>query len=256
MTKVVGVDVGGTFTDVISVDGATGRCAWRRSRRPRRPVRRVHGRHPRRRLRGPRGRVARLARDDHRHQRGARAQGRPQRAHHDARLPRHRSSSGRARGRTLRPERQLRAADPARSAARGATSAWTPRAAVVVAARRGPGARRRAPPARRGVEALADPLHALVPNATHEQRAREIVREEWPNAYVTAGTELLPEFREFERGTTAAINAYIQPVIDRYFSALAGRLRDAGLRQRAADHAVQRRRRCARRWRRGCRCRR
>jgi len=35
----------------------------------------------------------------------------------------------------------------------------------------------------------------------------------WPNPYVTVGAELLPEYREFERGTTAAINGFGHPVI-------------------------------------------
>ena len=51
---------------------------------------------------------------------------------------------------------------------------------------------------------------------------------EWPNAYLTVGSELLPEYREFERGTTAAINGFVQPVIDRYLRRLAGELARQG----------------------------
>jgi N-methylhydantoinase A/oxoprolinase/acetone carboxylase beta subunit len=57
-------------------------------------------------------------------------------------------------------------------------------------------------------------------NDRHERRAREIAAGEWPNAYITVGSELLPEYREFERGTTAAINGFVQPVIDRYLRTL------------------------------------
>ncbi|HMH48963.1 MAG TPA: hydantoinase/oxoprolinase family protein [Candidatus Acidoferrum sp.] len=82
----------------------------------------------------------------------------------------------------------------------------------------------------RGVEALVIHfIHSYV-NDAHERRAREIVAAEWPNAYVTAGAELLPEYREFERGTTAAINGFVQPVIDRYLRRLAGELARQGYR--------------------------
>jgi N-methylhydantoinase A len=72
-------------------------------------------------------------------------------------------------------------------------------------------------------------IHSYL-NDAHERRAREIAAAEWPNAYITVGAELLPEYREFERGTTAAINAFVQPVIDRYLRKLAADLsgRDTG----------------------------
>ncbi len=67
-----------------------------------------------------------------------------------------------------------------------------------------------------GAEALVIHfIHSYV-NDRHERRAREIAAAVWPNAYVTVGAELLPEYREYERGTTAAINGYVQPIIDRY----------------------------------------
>ena len=79
-----------------------------------------------------------------------------------------------------------------------------------------------------GVEALVIHfIHSYV-NDRHEKRAREIAASVWPNAYVTVGAELLPEYREFERGTTAAINGYVQPIIDRYLRRLAGELRREG----------------------------
>src|SRR6266540_4509073 len=80
----------------------------------------------------------------------------------------------------------------------------------------------------RGVEALVIHfIHSYV-NDRHERRAREIAAEEWPNPYVTVGAELLPEYREFERGTTAAINGFVQPVIDRYLRRLAADLAARG----------------------------
>ncbi|MFE1597661.1 hydantoinase/oxoprolinase family protein [Methylobacterium sp. ID0610] len=62
-------------------------------------------------------------------------------------------------------------------------------------------------------------LHAYA-NPAHERRAGEIAREIWPNAYVTLGHSLLSEFREYERGTTAAVNAAVQPILDRYLRRL------------------------------------
>src|SRR6185503_10823360 len=79
-----------------------------------------------------------------------------------------------------------------------------------------------------GAEALVIHfIHSYV-NDRHEKRARDIAASVWPNAYVTVGSELLPEYREYERGTTAAINGYVQPVIDRYLRALAQELRREG----------------------------
>jgi N-methylhydantoinase A len=62
-------------------------------------------------------------------------------------------------------------------------------------------------------------LHSYI-NPAHERRAAEIVRGLWPNPYVTAGHAILSEYREFERGVTAAVNASVQPVLDRYLTRL------------------------------------
>ena len=79
-----------------------------------------------------------------------------------------------------------------------------------------------------GVEALVIHfLHAYA-NPVHEQRAYDIAREIWPNDYITVSSEVLREVREFERGSTAAVNAFVQPVLSRYLGALTARLRDAG----------------------------
>jgi N-methylhydantoinase A len=89
---------------------------------------------------------------------------------------------------------------------------------------------------RRTVRALLDDgcealvihfLHAYA-NPAHEIRAGEIAREIWPNDYVTLGHALLSEFREYERGTTASVNAAVQPILDRYVRRLQDDLRDKG----------------------------
>jgi N-methylhydantoinase A len=70
-------------------------------------------------------------------------------------------------------------------------------------------------------------LHSYI-NPAHERRAAEVVRGLWPNAYVTAGHTILSEYREFERGVTAAVNASVQPVLDRYLSRLRTELKAKG----------------------------
>ena len=62
-------------------------------------------------------------------------------------------------------------------------------------------------------------LHAYR-NPEHERRARRIATALWPNDHVTAGHEVLSEFREYERGTAAAVNACVQPILARYLSRL------------------------------------
>ncbi|OAS24801.1 hydantoinase/oxoprolinase family protein [Methylobacterium platani] len=70
-------------------------------------------------------------------------------------------------------------------------------------------------------------LHAYA-NPEHELRAGAIAREIWPNPYVTLGHALLSEFREYERGTTASVNAAVQPILDRYIRRLQDELRAQG----------------------------
>jgi N-methylhydantoinase A len=57
-------------------------------------------------------------------------------------------------------------------------------------------------------------------NPENEKHALEALREVWPNAFVTASHEVLSEIREFERSSTAAINAYLQPVVASYIGKL------------------------------------
>ena len=70
-------------------------------------------------------------------------------------------------------------------------------------------------------------LHSYI-NPAHERRAAEIVRGLWPNEYVTAGHVILSEYREYERGVTAAVNASVQPVLYRYLSRLRTELKAKG----------------------------
>ena len=70
-------------------------------------------------------------------------------------------------------------------------------------------------------------LHAYA-NPGHELRAGEMARKLWPNDYITLGHELLSESREYERGVTAAVNASVQPLLERYVARLAGQLAERG----------------------------
>jgi len=72
-------------------------------------------------------------------------------------------------------------------------------------------------------------LHAYA-NPAHELLAERVVREIWPNDYVTVGHRILSEYREYERGCTASVNAAVQPVLDRYLRRLDARLRERGYR--------------------------
>jgi N-methylhydantoinase A len=65
-------------------------------------------------------------------------------------------------------------------------------------------------------------------NNENEVRAVEAVRSLWPNGYVTAATEILPEIREFERLSTATLNAYLQPVVASYLDRLEASLTGQG----------------------------
>jgi N-methylhydantoinase A/oxoprolinase/acetone carboxylase beta subunit len=65
------------------------------------------------------------------------------------------------------------------------------------------------------------------------------VRSLWPNKYVTAGHAILSEYREYERGVTAAVNASVQPVLDRYLTRLRNELKAKGFRPRHPGDAGQ-----------------
>jgi N-methylhydantoinase A len=66
-------------------------------------------------------------------------------------------------------------------------------------------------------------------NAAHEQRVRSILVEELPGVFVTLSSDVCPEVREYERTSTACANAYVQPVIARYLRELRSQLAQIGL---------------------------
>jgi N-methylhydantoinase A len=82
---------------------------------------------------------------------------------------------------------------------------------------------------REGVESVAVGfLHAFV-NPMHERRVRDILAEELPGLAVSLSSEVSPEMREWERFSTTAANAYVQPLMARYLRGLERGLRESGL---------------------------
>ena len=71
-----------------------------------------------------------------------------------------------------------------------------------------------------GVDAVAVCFLFSFRNPEHERRAAAIVQEELPSAFVTASVDLIPQFREFERFTTACMNAFVGPVTSNYLGSL------------------------------------
>jgi N-methylhydantoinase A len=80
-----------------------------------------------------------------------------------------------------------------------------------------------------GVEAVAICFLYSFVDASHEIRARAIVEAEMPGVFITCSHEVAPEFREFERLTTTVVNAYLGPVMSRYVERIGPRLDEAGL---------------------------
>lgn len=81
-----------------------------------------------------------------------------------------------------------------------------------------------------GVNSIAVCFLFAFLDPSHEERTKAIVLEEHPDAFVTTSSSVSPQFREFERFTTCAINAFIGPKVRNYVSSLEGELQAAGLK--------------------------
>jgi N-methylhydantoinase A len=79
-----------------------------------------------------------------------------------------------------------------------------------------------------GVEAVAISFMHAYRNPRHEQRAGEIVRQLFPALALSLSSRVAPEIRELERTSTACANAYVQPLMRRYLDRLEARLADIG----------------------------
>ncbi len=82
---------------------------------------------------------------------------------------------------------------------------------------------------KRGINSVVIGFMFSFLNDTHEQRAKEIVLEEMPDAYVTISSELANVMREYERFSTAAMNCYVGPKTAYYLRDLDAKLREAGV---------------------------
>jgi N-methylhydantoinase A len=74
-------------------------------------------------------------------------------------------------------------------------------------------------------------LHSYA-NPAHETRAAQILREEAPELFVSSSAEVFPNMREFERWTTTTVNAFTQPMFDRYLDKLEKGLASQGFHGR------------------------
>ncbi|MBO0707367.1 MAG: hydantoinase/oxoprolinase family protein [Candidatus Dormibacteraeota bacterium] len=82
---------------------------------------------------------------------------------------------------------------------------------------------------RERVEAVAVSLLHAYRNPRHEQRVGELLREALPGVSLSLSSEVVPELGEYVRSSTTVANAYVQPLMDRYLGRLERRLRDAGI---------------------------
>lgn len=79
----------------------------------------------------------------------------------------------------------------------------------------------------RRVEAIAVAFLHAYRNPTHEQRVREIIEEEFPGVFVSLSSDVAPQYREYERFSTTALNAFVGPKTSKYIDRLAGKAKDA-----------------------------
>jgi len=82
-----------------------------------------------------------------------------------------------------------------------------------------------------GIETVAISFVWSVLNPAHEQRAAAIVRAMMPDAIVTLGSELYPQIREYTRTSTTVVNAYLAPVMRRYVTAVDAYFQAQGAKQ-------------------------
>ncbi len=85
-----------------------------------------------------------------------------------------------------------------------------------------------------GVDAVAVCLLHSYLNPDNEQRIKEILAEEFPDTYLSVSSEVLPLYREFERFSTTCLNAYVGPKVARYVQRFNDAMREAGF-----AHSIQ-----------------
>lgn len=83
-----------------------------------------------------------------------------------------------------------------------------------------------------GVESVAVSFLFSFLNPKHETEAAELIKEEFPEAYISASIQVLPQLRAYERHSTTVLNAYVGPILARYLGRLTDRLEKAGFEGR------------------------
>lgn len=89
----------------------------------------------------------------------------------------------------------------------------------------------------KGVQSIAVFFMNSYANDANERAAIALIRSLWPNDHVIASCEILPEIREFERASTTALNAYLQPIVGSYLGKLQAGLDQDGFK--GTFHIVQ-----------------
>jgi N-methylhydantoinase A len=83
-----------------------------------------------------------------------------------------------------------------------------------------------------GIEALTISLMHSYANSSHERMLGDIVRERYPDIPVSLSSDILPEFREYDRAITTVMNDYVRPIMKRYLSRIENRLKSEGVTAR------------------------
>ena len=85
----------------------------------------------------------------------------------------------------------------------------------------------------KGVESIAVSFLWSFANPVHEQRVRRIIKEMYPNIYVSLSSEVSPRLGEYERTATTVINAYLSPLMENYITSIENNLKKYGLKEGA-----------------------
>ena len=83
-----------------------------------------------------------------------------------------------------------------------------------------------------GIEALTICLMHAYANPAHERALKEIVTRRFPDLPVSLSSDILPEFREYDRAITTVMNDYVRPIMRRYLSRVEDRLHRSGIDSR------------------------
>ena len=80
-----------------------------------------------------------------------------------------------------------------------------------------------------GVESIAVCLYNSPKNPVHEQKIGELIKERTPHIYFSLSTEVMPLLKEYERTSETAVNAYVMPLVATYLRSLRQRITEAGV---------------------------